>query len=117
MRNPVPYWNYKCTEAIKERKRARRKVIRTKLPQDFIEYKKKKALSQKIIKSSKKEYWQKYCNSLNKNFNSHQIWKTVKRMKNINNTSKVVYLGVRGYLLHTVHAGCVTSHTRCTHGV
>ena len=87
MRNPVPYWNDKCTEAIKERKRARRKVIRTKLPQDFIEYKKKKAVAQKIIKSSKKEYWQKYCSSLNKNSNSHQIWKTVKRMKNINNTS------------------------------
>ena len=71
MRNPVPYWTDLCTEAVglKERKRARRRVIRIKLPQDYIEYKRKKALAQKIIKSPKKEYWRNYCSSLNKNSN------------------------------------------------
>ena len=87
MRNPVPYWNEKCTEAIRERKRARRKVLRTKLPQDYIEYKKKKALAQKIIKSSKKQFWHNYCSSLNKNSNFHKIWKTIMRMENNNNSS------------------------------
>ena len=75
IKNPVPYWNEECNEAIKERKRARRKIIKSKLPQDFIVYKQKKALAQKIIKSSKKQYWQHYCNSLNKNSNLNKIGK------------------------------------------
>ena len=49
IKNPVPYWNEECNEAIKERKRARRKVIKSKLPQDFIVYKQKKALAQKLL--------------------------------------------------------------------
>ena len=81
-KNPVPYWNDDCNIAIKERKKAKRKVIRSKLPQDYIEYKKKKAIAQKIIKQSKKEYWQNYCNSLNNNSNLNQIWRTVKKIRN-----------------------------------
>ena len=88
IKNPVPYWNTDCTEAIRERKRARRKGLRSKLPQDFLEYKKKKALAQKIIKFSKKQYWQTYCNSLNKNSNFYKIWKTVKKMKHFDYNSK-----------------------------
>ena len=52
--NAVPYWNDKCSEAVKERKHAKRKVLRSRLPQDYIVYKRKKALAQKTIKTSKK---------------------------------------------------------------
>ena len=91
MKNSVPYWTDECSLAIKERKRARKKVQKTKLPQDYLVYKHKKAVAQKIIKSSKKvAYWHTYCNSLNKNSNFYKIWKTVKRMNNIDNTSNVI---------------------------
>ena len=42
------------------------------------------------MKSSKKQFWQNYCSSLNKNSNFHKIWKTDKRMENINNSSNNV---------------------------
>ena len=44
--------------------------MKSKLPQDYLEYKRKKAIAQKIIKSAKKQYWVNYmyCNSLNKKF-------------------------------------------------
>jgi ribonuclease HI len=86
-KNPVPYWNEECNLAIKERNKAKRKVIRTKLPQDWIEYKKQKAITQKVIKQAKKLYWQQYCNNLNKNTNLNQIWKTVKKLKNGQNSN------------------------------
>ena len=38
IKNPLPYWNEECNEA--RRKHARRKEIKSKLPQDFIVYKK-----------------------------------------------------------------------------
>ena len=83
----VPYWNADCNEAVKERKRARRKVMKTKLPQDYLEYKKKKAIAQRIIKTSKKQYWHSYCSSLNENSNFYKVWKTIKKMKNNDSSS------------------------------
>ena len=44
-KNMVPYWNEEFNLAVKERKKARRKVIRSKLPQDWLDYKKKKGLA------------------------------------------------------------------------
>ena len=89
-KNPVPYWNKECDDAIKERKRAKRKVLRSKLPQDYIVYKQKKALAQKVIKSSNKLYWQNYCKSLNKNSNFNKIWKTIYKMKNSDKSSNSI---------------------------
>ena len=89
IKNPVPYWNEECNEAIKERKLARRKVLKSKLPQDYLIYKQKKALAQQIIKSSKKQYWQNYCNSLNKNSNFNKIWKTVHKMKGHDSSNNI----------------------------
>ena len=116
MRNPVPYWNDECTQAIIERKRAKRKVLRSKLPQDYLEYKRKKAVAQKIIKSSKKQYWQSYCSSLNKNSNFHKIWKMVKRMKNIdsNNNIPTIIVDNKEYITDDQKAEALANTFRLT---
>ena len=87
IKNPVPYWNEECNEAIKERKRARRKVLKSKLPQDFIVYKQKKALGQKLLNPLRNNTGQHYCSSLNKNSNLNKIWKTVNKMKSHDNSN------------------------------
>ena len=81
-KNMVPYWNEECNLAIKERKKARRKVMRSKLPQDWLDYKKKKALAQRIIKQSKKIFCKNYCKSLNKDSNLTKVWNLIKRFNN-----------------------------------
>ena len=49
MTNPVPYWTDKCTEAIKEKKRARRKVFKDKITSRLNRIQKEESIGPKNI--------------------------------------------------------------------
>jgi ribonuclease HI len=79
-RSPVPWWNSECDEAIKIRNLARNKVSKSRLPQDFIEYKKYQAKARYIIKLTKKLYWANFCSNLNSQSKPRVVWRTIKKM-------------------------------------
>ena len=85
---PVPWWNDDCKQAIKNRNKAKRKAIKTMIYDDFLEYKRLKALAQRILRTAKKTYWTKYCNTLNRFTPSNEVWRKVKKLNNIDNNDK-----------------------------
>ena len=78
---PLPYWNDKCTIATKNRNKARNKFNRSKLPPDGIEYRKTKALAQKTIRETSRNYWHKFCTSIDKNSTLGAVWNMSKKMQ------------------------------------
>ena len=76
----VPYWNDKCEEAIKKRKKSLANSRKTKTIEDLIDYKKDKALAQKTIRSEQKAYWHNYCSTLTENSKLGSVWKMAKKM-------------------------------------
>lgn len=79
-KKPVPFWTAECTEAVKARKRAQRRVIKTRNPKDYIEYKHTRALARRVIKSAKKKYWEQYCSTLSHRTDINKVWKTIRNI-------------------------------------
>ena len=76
----VPYWNNACSKSIYERNKARNKFNKNKTLENKIQYKKNKAIAQRILKVEQTNYWQNYCSSINKNTKLGKVWQMSKRM-------------------------------------
>ena len=100
---PIPWWNDECKQAIKNRNRAKRKAIKSMIYDDVLEYKKLKALAQRITRTAKKTYWANYCNTLNRFSSTKEIWKKVKKLTNIidgNNDKGHIPLNLNGTFIN-----------------
>ena len=86
----VPYWNEKCTIATKERNRARNKLNGYKTGKLKKEYQRLKGVANKVIQNSKKEHWEKYCNSLTDGTKLGKVWKMSKKMDGNNNNKRTI---------------------------
>ncbi|WP_419595921.1 hypothetical protein, partial [Thiolapillus sp.] len=60
----VPWFNDACKQAIKERKKAQRKLFRNPTAENVLAFKQLKAKARYIIKTQKKTSWQSFCSSL-----------------------------------------------------
>ena len=77
-KNPVPWWNTTCKVAIQERNKVKNKLLKKCSQELLIEYKKKKAIAQKIIREAKTNYWHGFCTKINRFTPLGTVWKTVK---------------------------------------
>ena len=93
---PNPWWNTSCTIAIRERNRANRKFRKSLLMNDLIEYKKKKAQAQALIRKTKQEYWEQFCSSLNRFSSMSLVWKKIKSMRQPQERINAIPLNVDG---------------------
>ena len=71
----LSYWNRKCKEAILSRNRARNKMNRSKKLDDTIEYRRLKGTAQFTLKSTAKDYWHNYCNTLDRSTKLSSVWR------------------------------------------
>ena len=74
----VPYWNNDCREAVKVRNRKRAIYWRLRCESSFEEYKRAKGHAQWIIKSAKRDCWQKHCASFDGSTGLATLWRTIK---------------------------------------
>ena len=74
-KNPVPWWNDKCAEAVKLKKGAFNKMKRTWDPNHITLFKRTRAECRKIILNAKRESWRKFCESLNEKENFGKVWR------------------------------------------
>ena len=85
---PMPWWNEKCKLSIKARNKAKNKAMKSMLNEDLIDYQNKKREAQKVIRQSKKSYWENYCNSLNRFTPSTEVWRKVKIINGVLSNTK-----------------------------
>lgn len=78
-KNPCPWWNSNCSFLISLRKKAISCYRRSGLLSDFIEAKKIISQVKKQLKKIKKDSFVKFTNSLNRNSNISEVWKSINR--------------------------------------
>ena len=98
---PLPYWNEDCNKAIQDRNKARNAMHKNKTLENCIRYRHLKGTAQHVIKSTAREYWQNYCNTLDKSTKLGTVWRMAKRMNGIHSESKIKNLTVNGSLVDT----------------
>jgi len=74
------FCNEQCTQAVKNRNKARNHMLATKDLDDCMKYRRLKGVAQRVIKSSKKQSWESYCGTLNDRTRMCSVWKTAKSM-------------------------------------
>lgn len=76
----VPWWNDKCTKAIKDRNKALKILRKTLTSDNLLDYQNKKALARRIIKEAKRESWREFCSSIGRETSLNQVWMMIKKM-------------------------------------
>lgn len=76
-RNPVPWWNELCDQAIRARNKACNRLQRSRHPDDFIHYKKMCALARKTVKQAKRDDWYKFCSTINSGSDTASVWNKI----------------------------------------
>ena len=66
----------------------------TRDPADYLEYRRRKEVAQRITKDAKKNSWRSYCGSLNDRTKMGEVWKTSKKMSGVN-TQYSMFVSVR----------------------
>lgn len=89
-RKPVPWWNQKCTDSVKQSKDALKKYRSLPTMENWIQYKKLDAQKKKILKEERISSWHDLCASFNRSTPISRIWKYIKKFKKIgsNNHNK-----------------------------
>ena len=78
--NPVPWWNTECDEAIRNKRKARNRLKRSRLPSDLIAYKRASAIARRVIRHAKKEDWRQFCGTIVSSSDTALVWKKIKKI-------------------------------------
>ena len=93
---PVPWWNQSCKIALRNKKHAFNRMLRTRDPQDIIIFKRLRAKAKKILNKAKQDCWQNYCSSISSNVNLGQVWSTIKKFNRQQTTARIPPLHQNG---------------------
>jgi len=75
----VPWWNEECELAVKNKKHAFNRTQRTRQPLDILIFKRRRAITRKVILAAKQQSWRSYCTSINNNTKLPMVWRTIKK--------------------------------------
>ncbi len=92
----VPWWNEKCSIAVRRKRKAFKKLKRTHNWENMIMYKKSQAETRKIIREVKKEYWRMFCDEIGKNTPVEEVWNMIKKMSGVRREYDYPVLNIGG---------------------
>ena len=79
--NPA-WWNSKCREVISKRNATFRRFNKVSTEENWISYKKARALARRVIINSKRESWIKFIESINNKTPSKEVWRRIRLLVN-----------------------------------
>ena len=77
----VPWFSDVCKQAIKERKKAQRKLFRNPSAENVLAFKQLKTKARHVIKTQKKTSWQSFCSSLTLKTKPKTVWKAIRKIR------------------------------------
>lgn len=84
-RNPVDWWDIECEEVIEDRKKALKIYKNDPTLENYIDFKKNRAIARKTNKKKKKESIINFARELNRFTNPKYVWNKMNVMKNRDN--------------------------------
>ncbi len=79
-RKAVPWWNEECSEAVRKRNKALKRVRRSFSYHDFIKYKRAQAIVRRVIRTSKRNYWREFCSKIGEDITINEVWSMIRKM-------------------------------------
>jgi len=73
----------KCSDAVRNRNKAFKTIKKSKLFEDFINYKKTQAEVRRTIRAARKKYWRDWCNSIGEDIDISEVWGSIRKMGGI----------------------------------
>ncbi|MCP4262523.1 MAG: RNA-directed DNA polymerase [Planctomycetes bacterium] len=98
-RRRVPWWTPDCRQALTKRNRRYRIFEKQPTQSNFIAYKKAKAEARRTIKRAKRENWQRFVSTVNRNTPSSQVWSTINVLNNKYARPPITTLEVAGRVI------------------
>lgn len=83
-KRPVPWWCKEIKDAIKNRKKFLCKYKKSQNINHYIEFKKWRAISRRLIIVKKNESWSEFVSSINTNINTHTMYSQIKKINGKN---------------------------------
>ena len=80
-RKNCPLWNEECTRSKRIKRQTQQKFDRSKNPSDLEAHKTAVKAFKTTTDKARKEYWQKFCSTLNHRSNLKTVWNTIRGMK------------------------------------
>lgn len=82
-RKAVPWWNEKCSKAVRERNKAMKKARKSVLFTDYIIFKRAQAMVRREIRIAKRMFWREYCNRIGEDIEINDVWNMIRKMGGI----------------------------------
>lgn len=77
----VPWWSDEVKKAIQQRKRALRAFKKNPIPDNFIIFKKYRAIARRIVREKQEESWKSFILSIDEPISSSLMWAQIRKMK------------------------------------
>ena len=79
--NQNPWFDDDCREAIKQRKHAQRKMVRSPTGDNIGNFRKIRAATRRTINTAKRESWRQYVSKITPETPSKKVWDMIRKMK------------------------------------
>ncbi len=79
----VPSWDERCSVVIKKRNKMFKQLKAHHTLETLINYKRAQAVVRKTTRSAKRLYWRQFCNTIGRETQLSDIWRTIKKMSGI----------------------------------
>ena len=85
----LPYWNEHCKEAIRLKRKAKRRMMQTRSMEDCMEFRKTKSATQRTVRTEQQKYWKDYCSTINDTTKNGAVWRMSKKMLGTNSNRSI----------------------------
>lgn len=76
-----PWWDNDCSEAIKSKKTALKQYLNAPSLDNYVNFRKVRAHTRKILREKKRTNFQSFCENLNPLTSIDRVWKCIRRFK------------------------------------
>lgn len=105
-RKHVPWWSTEVKHAIRERKTALNRFKRQPTSQNLIDFKRKRAMAQLIIKRTKTKSWQEFVSQINPNTTAKDMWNCVRKIAGTKRNFQIKQLEVNNTVTTVIPEIC-----------
>lgn len=79
----VLWWNEDCNEAIRNKRKAFRKLKNTHNFQNLVKYKVAQAVVRRVVRKAKRDFWRAFCNEIGRSTPVEDLWNMIKKIRGI----------------------------------
>ncbi|CAG9569775.1 unnamed protein product [Danaus chrysippus] len=82
---PKPWWNPDLSKAVAERRLSLKNFRKLRTVENYLIYKEKVVIARKLIRLAKRNSWQRFCDSIDCNMASSEVWRKLRWLKGYRN--------------------------------